>query len=319
MGKGSHSHFFEMTDFSSPVPPSLTLSGAPLEVQSHTAQIQACSCSDRACYLCGSPYWKEVVTLDRRVGDGTKHYTVYRCRGCSLEFLWPLLSDKSCVALYDSTYYKEGYLAHEAERTRHFDGLLEKMSAAGIQGPILDVGCGTGMLTSLVRQRGFEVYGAEPSGAGRTIARQRYGLEVAASLSHFAGKRFRTAVFWMVLGAVADPRALLRSVSNLLENSGRVIMSFNNWSDPRFRVAMLEARFRNLNTIHVPTIIWRFREQHLKALATQAGLTIDRFLYERRPIRLETGLKRKLLETGFAIQRFWNHTDEELHAWCRKA
>jgi SAM-dependent methyltransferase len=265
--------------------------------------------------MCGGSNWQEIVTLDRAVG----RYTVYRCRDCSLDFLWPLPSQEASAKLYDLNYYNEGYLVHEADRSRQFANLLDKMSATAIQGPILDVGCGTGMFLALARQRGFQGYGIEPSQAGRTIARQRYGLEVAASLSDLSGKRFRTATLWMVLAAVTDPRALLRSVSNVLEESGRVIMSFNNWNDPQFRVAMLQAKYRQLNTIHVPTIIWRFTEEHLVLLAAQAGLTVERFTYERRPIPLKVGWKGRLLEKGFAFQRSLTHKEEELHAWCRKS
>ena len=47
--------------------------------------------------------------------------------------------------------------------------------AGRAEGPILDVGCGTGALTAEAAQRGRAVYGLDPSAAMLDVARRRVG------------------------------------------------------------------------------------------------------------------------------------------------
>ena len=270
------------------------------------------------CYLCGCPEWKEILTLRTGTGRFATPYTLWRCCGCSLEFLWPLPEEIAPVRLYDLDYYRTNYLAYEAERRTQFVGFLDRMSVGGMAGPIIDVGCGTGLLVSLARQRGYEAFGVEPSPAARQIAREHYGLELQACLAELARLQFRTAVFWQVLAHVADPVALLRESVGLLESHGRVIMSFCNWRDPHFRFAMWEARLRCVNTIHVPTILWRFREDHIAALAGRAGLRVARFTYWPRPVRRKVNVKRAVPEQALALWRMLAGVDEEIQVLCEK-
>ena len=274
--------------------------------------------SDRACYVCGCARWKEIVSLDCSVAGNKAHHKLYRCLGCSLEFVSPFPSPDISDVLYDTNYYSVNYLAYEKERKRQFTKLLDKMSAFGIEGPILDVGCGAGLFTAVARDRGFDVCGVEPSQAGRATARQCFGIDAKASLSDLSQGSFRTAVLWQVLAHVPNPVALLRNVCEVLQNDAYVIMSFCNWRDVRYRFATLEARLRKVNTIHIPTILWRFREQHLTQLAAMAGLRVERFVYETPAVRRVSGWKRSFLDRAFAIHRVLTRQDQELHVWCRK-
>ncbi|HWZ65384.1 MAG TPA: methyltransferase domain-containing protein [Patescibacteria group bacterium] len=74
--------------------------------------------------------------------------------------------DPRLVALYD-------ILNPFAADTQFYIDLAEKLSAHNI----IDVGCGTGLLTCELANRGYDVIGVEPAGAMLEVARNRQGGE----------------------------------------------------------------------------------------------------------------------------------------------
>lgn len=253
---------------------------------------------------------------------GKGRFQVRRCRACRLEFVQPLMAEQDLARGYDAGYYEAGYLVPELERRRRtqFRGLLAELGRRGASGPLLDMGCGVGFLVAEARAAGWEAAGMEPSPAARRLARERLGIEIgAADISDVPAERpFGTIVLWHVLAHAADPLARLRDAASRLRPGGTLAMSFVNWDDPRYRFAALEAKWRGLNTLHVPTIQWRFRESHLRQLAARAGLAVEAVEQSPRPASPAVGWKRTLLESGFASMRRLTGVREELIAWCRK-
>ena len=263
-----------------------------------------------ACYLCGGQRLKQVLAL--HLG---RRYVLYRCRRCRLEFVSPLPGSD----FYDLAYYRSNYLQYEADRGAQFSHFLDNLAAAGCAPPILDVGCGTGLFVALARRRGYPAWGVEPSAAARQIAEERYGVRLHSSLAELDEKeKYRTAVLWQVLAHTFDPAAELQRVASRVEPGGHIIFSFCNWGDPRYRAAKIVARLRHRNTIHMPALLWRFREHHVAAVAQRAGLGIERFTYEPRPVRGRLSWKGRMLESAFSVERALTGRHEEMHAWCRR-
>ncbi len=74
------------------------------------------------------------------------------------------------------------------------DLLAARFHRAGIEGPVLEVGCGTGTIAARLAARGLRVAGVDPAGGLLAVARRRHGLPVAR------GSAFRLPV---ASGAVA--------------------------------------------------------------------------------------------------------------------
>jgi SAM-dependent methyltransferase len=222
--------------------------------------------------------------------------------------------------LYDESYYRNGYVAFEAQRRARFRALLDRLRGQGAVGPLLDIGAGVGLLVDAAEKKGWTAEGMEPSPDACRLARDLYGVELKQTEIMDVDPQpiFGVVVLWHVLAHTADPREVLRQAAKMLPPAGLLVMSFVNWNDPFYQLGMLLARWKHVNAIHVPAILWRFRGDHLHALAQQAGLHVETVNYEHRACGPSSGWKRNLLELGFEAYRKATRTSEEMEVWCRR-
>jgi SAM-dependent methyltransferase len=90
---------------------------------------------------------------------------------------------------------------------------------------VLDVGCGSGHLLSLLRDAGYEhLMGIEPSAVASSIARQEYGLEVitASLFDDLEVGEFDFLILSHVLEHVSELRHFLWGCARLLAEGGQV-------------------------------------------------------------------------------------------------
>ena len=107
--------------------------------------------------------------------------------------------------------------------------LIDRL-VAGAPTDVLDVGCGTGIVSGLFRRRGCQVTGVEPDGRMADFARSK-GLTVEdGTLEGWdpRGRRFDLAVAGQAWHWV-DPRAGAAKAYSLLRPSGRIGL-FWNWA-----------------------------------------------------------------------------------------
>lgn len=269
------------------------------------------------CYLCGHRESRKILSL--QVPHWETPFTLCRCASCRLEFLWPLPCAEQSLRVYDERYYRNGYLAFEEKRRAQFRMLLGQLGPRGAAGPLLDVGAGIGLLVEVAREEGWDAQGIEPSPAACRLARERYGIELRQSqLTNVSPDPiFGVVVLWQVVAHVSDPLDLLRRAAKMLRPDGLLLISSINWNDPHYRLAKFLTRWKKVNAIHLPTILWRFREEHLKSLTCRAGLRVESVEYGPRPFRESFGWKRRLAERGFEAYRRATGTGEEIRLWCR--
>ena len=270
------------------------------------------------CYLCGRSESRQVLSLP--VPGWETPFCLWRCQSCRLEFIWPLPPLRRGLNLYDESYYRNSYIAFEAQRRARFRTLLDRLRRYGAAGPLLDIGAGIGLLVDAARKEGWIAEGMEPSPDACRLARDLYGVELQQTEITVVDPQpiFGVVVMWHVLAHTADPRAVLRQAAKMLRPAGLLVMSFVNWNDPHYQLGMLLARWKHANAIHVPAILRRFRGPHLQALAQQAGLHIEAVNYEHRTCRPSSRWKRNLLELGFEAYRKATRTSEEIEVWCRR-
>lgn len=129
-----------------------------------------------------------------------------------------------------------------AELYDHFNGWMAGddfylAMAREIGGPVLDLGCGTGMLACRIAERGLDVTGADPADGMLRVARNRPGADKVQWVKSDGqglnlGRRFDLVymtghAFQMLLtdGAVV---ALLRAVADHLSDGGRFAFDTRN-------------------------------------------------------------------------------------------
>lgn len=268
------------------------------------------------CYLCG--HFAHEMILSLQVPGWETAFDLCRCDSCKLEFLRPLPCARQLMIQYGDDYYRTGYLEFEQKQRVQFRVLLDQLREHGASGPLLDVGAGVGLLVAVAREQGWVAEGIEPSGAACLMARERHGIELQQmEITDTSPKHtFGVVVLWQVLAHAREPLMVLRHAAKMLRPKGFLVMSFINWKDPNYRLGKALARWRHVNAIHIPTILWRFEEPHLRTLADRAGLRVEVVRYGPRAFRPAWGWKRNLLEKSFESYRKITHTSEELQAWC---
>ena len=132
---------------------------------------------------------------------------------------------------------------------------------------ILEIGCGTGYLLSLLRDRGATVVGIEPGPQGK-IGAQRFGVRVVQGFfpeSAVPGP-FDIVIAHAVLEHCADPMAFLASIRAALAENGHVVFAVPN-CEPHLLAGDLSCLLHQ----H-----WSyFTADSLQALTARAGLRAE--------------------------------------------
>lgn len=100
------------------------------------------------------------------------------------------------------------------------------------RGRFLDVGCGSGEVLLVARERGWEVAGAEPVEQSAEIARDR-GLDVRTALLQDSGLEtgaWDVVSAFHVLEHITDGQAFLRLLATYAKPGGLVVVEMPNWS-----------------------------------------------------------------------------------------
>jgi SAM-dependent methyltransferase len=95
---------------------------------------------------------------------------------------------------------------------------------------LLDIGCGTGWVTSIWRDFGFVVTGLESSALRSQICRERYSLNVVtASVEEFnSADKFDVITMRHVLEHIENPVRLLRKLKSMIKDYGVLLITIPN-------------------------------------------------------------------------------------------
>ncbi len=175
------------------------------------------------CNLCGG-------NATRRV---TRHndFEIQRCRACGLVYVNPRPNAEQLAALYAD------YHARDGKNEASWDRLMRRVfrEAADLlcatqKGPrparLLDVGCGFGGFVEVMRERGWDAEGVDPSQAAVDAATRkgrRVRLGTLESLPTDVGP-FDAVTRFYVLEHLPDPMAALRKAFDLLLPGGVLVI-----------------------------------------------------------------------------------------------
>lgn len=179
----------------------------------------------------------------------------YRCRPCGRDFLShddiPVLKPSGVAGeasphghhfdeiatIYDETiphHVREHYLTKRL-------GLLRRMAG---QGPILDVGCGTGVLLQRIAAWEPDAVGVDASAEMLAVTRERRGLPAVCALSSslpFLDDTFAMAFCVALLHHLADPEVVaetIREMMRVVRPSGAVVLIDHNPLNPYWPLLM---------------------------------------------------------------------------------
>jgi ubiquinone/menaquinone biosynthesis C-methylase UbiE len=133
------------------------------------------------------------------------------------------------VPSYHQWYEKPRGLALATLEKRALFRLLSPLG----QGPLLEVGCGTGYFTAWFAELGFFVVGLDRSAPMLQFARKRYRdlpfLQGSGEALPFADRSFHVAAFITSLEFMARPAAALREAARVAR-AAILLGTINRWS-----------------------------------------------------------------------------------------
>jgi SAM-dependent methyltransferase len=236
------------------------------------------------CVLCGKREYESLFRSTDRLYRTTKErFLVVRCKHCGLLRLEPRPSARHLRAYYPPDYWFAGEAStagrlEEAYRRvvlrDHVRFVRRAVKAAGVAGPVLDIGCGGGLFLGMMRKRGFRVVGLDISQKAAAVALRRHGVPAVCGLpdaAPLAPGSCAAVTMFHVLEHLEDPAAALRAAHALLKPGGRLVVQVPNAACWQFW--LLQEWWTGVD---VPRHLVDFRARDLEALAASCGFEVLR-------------------------------------------
>lgn len=215
-------------------------------------------------------------------------FHIARCSKCGFLFTNPRPNDEKLGDYYQST----DYISHSETKK----GLVNKLylmarrytlrrkvrivASAGSGKRLLDIGCGVGAFLHEAKQKGFDVLGIEPEETARSIAKEKYGVEVlpVPEFTQIADASRDAITLWHVLEHVEDLDLYWKNFQRILAPGGTLIIAVPNPESP-------DAVFYQGNwaAYDVPRHLYHFRKDDLRFLAKKYDFQLNQIL----PMKLD--------------------------------
>ena len=155
-----------------------------------------------------------------------------KCQKCRLVFRNPIPSSEDVHQYYEkaytSTFFEEGSGRH---RTKLYEKFLDRISNKKNKGRLLDIGCSFGQFITLAYQKGWDVYGIEPSKEASEYIREKYDFDISGSLIErgFPSNHFDIITLWNVLDHLPDPKKELLEIHRVIKPGGLLFLRIPNF------------------------------------------------------------------------------------------
>ncbi len=175
------------------------------------------------CNLCGADDAERLATQ--------RGFPIVRCRTCGLVYVNPRPAGEVLLSLYADYHSREGRNEASWDRlmNRIFRASAEMLcssrNGSGRQG-LLDVGCGFGGFVAMMRERGWDAEGLDPSPAVVTAAATKGRTVRLGTLEGLQGERgaYDALTMFYVLEHLPDPMGALRKAFDLLTPGGTLLV-----------------------------------------------------------------------------------------------
>lgn len=185
-------------------------------------ELRADLVEDVSCAVCGPTEVRHVFDKDG--------FPYLRCLVCGSVFIGKQLRESVLAEYWSNAPVANMWLdvlltpaQLEFDRKKFDDALAAAESRRGGPGALLDIGSSVGTFLDVARSRGWQVVGVEPGVRARDLAREHYGLELAATLDSLESKSFDLVTFWEVVEHTKRPGELLAAASSLLAADGELL------------------------------------------------------------------------------------------------
>jgi SAM-dependent methyltransferase len=234
------------------------------------------------CVVCDSLQVEQLFqTHDRHYGI-TGEFNVVRCARCGLVRMDPIPSLKELGSFYSQDYYAYRPLVSNS----FVRAVARKLLKVQINthnpvferpGTFLDIGCGSGEYLHLMKAKGWQVKGVEPSQFGASQG-QREGLEVVHGTlldAHFPDNSFDYIRSNHSFEHVPNPDEVLREVHRILKPDGKLFLGIPNTASIAYKVFGKYWWY-----LGIPVHTFSYSTSNISALLRRTGFHVDRVYYQ---------------------------------------
>lgn len=193
-----------------------------------------------------------------------KRYVIYRCGVCGF-------GATMGANIQTGNYHRDQiYLQEEALFENIFQKRVDKILKFKKEGKVLEVGCSTGIMLSLLKNLGWEVVGVEISKKAAEVAAKR-GIPVTVRdfMQTNLSEKYDLVILNHTLEHMEYPVRVLEKIKSLLSPSGLLYIDLPNFGG-------LSAKLLGTNwPLLLPDEhLWHFSEKALKLLLKKTGFKI---------------------------------------------
>jgi ubiquinone/menaquinone biosynthesis C-methylase UbiE len=189
------------------------------------------------CLICG----KRDFAFDLSCTDYflTKEtFNIVKCKSCGFIFINPRPRKAELYKYYESQEYishsgtKKGIVNFVYTKIRKYTHLnkVELISKYAKGKNILDIGCGSGELLTLFKNKGWQTLGIEPNQNARNFAVSEYKLDVKdeSEIENIPDNSKDVISMWHVLEHVSDLNERVGELKRILKKDGTVFIAVPN-------------------------------------------------------------------------------------------
>lgn len=219
--------------------------------------------------------------------EARENARLIECGECGAVYLNRIMDEEEIRAAYGPDYYLSDDKPDDAQKVRRFGGPIEfvlrsfRGRRAGFvnrvipPGPILDVGCGRGLMLALLKKRhSRSVAGIQLSTEIAARIRAEHQIEIHEKPLPEAGlpeAHFSGVTLWHVLEHVGDPIETLSTAHRILTPEGRLVLEIPNLDNP-----LTDSRPERWFEIDFPNHCMLYTPKSLRALLDRTGFEVER-------------------------------------------
>lgn len=152
---------------------------------------------------------------------------IVQCRACGLQYRSPR-EDTATILSWYADVEDPLYLAEEPARVATFLQALRRLEKrVPVRGPLVDLGCYTGVFLDVAARAGWQVTGVEPSRWAGNVARRR-GYTVhqgTVATAPLAAGSYAVVTMWDVAEHLPDPVRELQLARQVARDDGYLVVS----------------------------------------------------------------------------------------------
>ena len=217
---------------------------------------------------------------------------VVRCRKCGFIYTKPLILLDTTKGYEDAKDYKPS--ADNVPCEDLFRLTLELIEKFTSVGKILDIGCGKGEFLAVAKEKGWQVYGVEPSLQFADYASKKMGIKIERQElgnTNFPDAFFDAITLNMVLEHLDNPKTTIKEIKRILKEGGVLFIEVPNTDSLMLKLASFYFKFTGrgwsplISPLHYPYHRYGYNIKSLRYLLNSFNFKIKKAILSESNLR----------------------------------